>query len=286
MIKLWRHLILPVLQAAQAKTLLEIGAEYGTSTKVLHNYVKANGGMLLCIDPVPAFDADAFERNNPDALQYFRDLSLHVLPSLPQFDAAMVDGDHNWYTVFNELKQIEALHGHDPMAQPIVFLHDLAWPYGRRDLYYDPSTIPAQYRQPHEQKGILPNRSELVADRGMNEILWNACHEGGARNGVLTGVEDYLAQSQLDFDFLNLPIYYGFGILVTRQRLAANRQLQQVLDGFRMDSHAQSMLALAEHLRCVDGIIIQAIDKRMRHAESRVAQLELELQNLQAGQVR
>ena len=45
---------------------------------------------------------------------------------------------------------------------PVMILHDVAWPYGRRDLYYDPATIPEEFRQPYAQKGIAMGRSTLV----------------------------------------------------------------------------------------------------------------------------
>ncbi len=39
---------------------------------------------------------------------------------------------------------------------PVLILHDVGWPYGRRDLYYTPETIPEEFRQPYEQAGMLP----------------------------------------------------------------------------------------------------------------------------------
>jgi hypothetical protein len=281
MIKLWRHLIRPILVAAEAKSILEIGAEFGTSTKTLLKYVKETGGHLHCIDPVPAFDADEFQKANPELVTFYRDLSLNVIPDLPHFDVAMVDGDHNWYTVYNELKQIEAIHGHDPMAQPLIFAHDIGWPYGRRDLYYDPSNIPVEFRHPHEQKGMLPKKSELLDGKGMNLELWNATHEGGERNGVLTGVDDYIKESQLEYEFLNLPLYYGLGILITKQRLAANAALAVVFNQLKFPRRALEVIALAEHLRCTDGVMLQAINRRLQASEARVAELEEKL--AQAG---
>ncbi len=60
-----------------------------------------------------------------------------------------LDGDHNWYTVFHELRLIEEHCQRNERLFPLVLLHDLGWPYGRRDLYYNPETIPAEYRQPY-----------------------------------------------------------------------------------------------------------------------------------------
>jgi hypothetical protein len=274
MIKLWRRIILPIYQAAGAKTVLEIGAEYGTSTNVLLKYVKGQGGHLHCIDPYPAFEARQFAEQNREHLTFYEDLSLNVIRRIPRVDIAMVDGDHNWYTVYNELKQLEEVHGTDPLAQPIIFAHDLSWPYGRRDLYYNPDTIPAEFRQPHATQGMLPNQSDLVPDGGMNCTLHNAIHEGGPRNGVLTGVEDYMAGSKLDWHFLHLPLYFGLGILITKQRLQANPKLRALIDRFTPSEGSLELIAQTEHLRCTDGIMMQAIVRRLQAAEERIAELE------------
>jgi hypothetical protein len=277
MIKLWRRIILPVYQAARATTVLEIGAEYGTSTNVLLNYVKEQGGHLHCIDPYPAFEAREFAEQNREHVTFYEDLSLNVIRKIPRVDVAMVDGDHNWYTVYNELRQLEEVHGEDPLAQPVIFAHDLSWPYGRRDLYYNPDTIPAEFRQPFANKGILPNKSELVPAGGMNSTLHNAIHEGGPRNGVLTGVEDYMAESKHDWHFLHLPLYYGLGLLITKQRLRANPELNTLVERLSPSEGSRLLIEQTEHLRCTDGVMMQTIARRLQAAEARIAELEAQL---------
>lgn len=283
MIRLWRHIIKPIFYAAQARSVLEIGAEYGTSTNVLLNYVKEAGGRLHCIDPVPEFDAVAFEKEHEEHLSFYADLSLNVIKDLPQLDIAMVDGDHNWYTVYNELKAIEEIHDHDPLKQPIIFAHDIGWPYGRRDLYYNPETIPDEFTQEWARKGMLPKKAELLEDRGMNLELCNAVNEGGERNGVLTGLEDYLAESSLEFRFVNLPLYYGLGILVTEQRLAANDALASEIQKLEHMLQGEELIRLTEHLRIVEGVMLQALSRQLKSSESRVSELEQQLAKLEAA---
>lgn len=274
MIKLWRKILLPLCEAVDARLFVEIGAEYGTSTNALLRHVEAVDGRLHCIDPVPAFDAEALAQAHAPHLIFHRALSLDVIEELPRHDVALVDGDHNWYTVYNELLQLEALHGEDPLAQPLILLHDIGWPYGRRDLYYDPATIPEEFRQPYERAGILPNKSELVGEGGFNPELCNATQMGGARNGVLTAVEDYMAESSLGWTLLTLPVYYGLGIMATRESIAARPRLAQALDAIRPGAAMRGVLEHAEHLRCVDAVMMQAISRRMAVAEARVAELE------------
>lgn len=283
MIKLWRNILRPVADAAGVRHILEIGAEYGTSTAVLLKYVRSRDGVLHCIDPYPAFEAGELLRDNPDHLRFYRNLSLDIISELPRVDLAMVDGDHNWFTVYNELVALEALHGSDPLQQPLYFVHDIGWPYGRRDLYYNPETIPAEHRQAHARRGILPNSRELVDNGGMNRTLDNALLEGGPRNGVLTGVEDFIEQSAIQWRFLNLPLYYGLGILVAEARLEASAALRAQIDALSLSDGAERLLRQAEHIRCVDGVMMQAINHRLVAAEERVRELERELAEVRQG---
>jgi hypothetical protein len=69
------------------------------------------------------------------------------------FDCILIDGDHNWYTVYHELKMIEQKHLLSPGGA--ILLHDVIWPYARRDMYYQPEKIPAEFRHPHAKRGIL-----------------------------------------------------------------------------------------------------------------------------------
>jgi len=130
------------------------------------------------------------------------------------YDCILIDGDHNWYTVFNELNLIRQR----ALLRPggVIFFHDVGWPYGRRDLYYQPDTIPAQYRLPFKRKGVLRGQSALAETGGGNSHLCNAIREGGPRNGVLTAVEDFLAQHPSEYQFCRIRVQHGLGILQSR----------------------------------------------------------------------
>ena len=277
MIRLWGKVLKKIVDAAQCKNILEIGAESGTRTKVLLKYVKQVNGHLHCIDPVPGFDANKFQEDNAEVLTFYEDLSLNVLANITGIDLAMVDGDHNWYTVVNELKMIEKAHRHDPLHQPMTFVHDIGWPYGRRDLYYDPSTIPQQFQNKYERMGMLPNKEGLIPGGGMNVELCNAVQLGGERNGVLTGVEDYIKESNLEYRFIKLPLYYGLGILITEQRLAANSALNEEIEKLEHSLQGENLIALTEHMRITEGIILQGLSRKLKATEKRVAELEEKL---------
>ena len=99
MIRLWGRLIRPIVDLVKVESLLEVGAEAGLSTRVLAGYTSQRQCTLHCIDPYPDFDPEQFQADYPDVV-FHQDLSLNVLPSLQPFDVGLLDGDHNWYTVF------------------------------------------------------------------------------------------------------------------------------------------------------------------------------------------
>src|SRR5688500_11169318 len=185
--------IAPVLRAAHVTTVIEIGALRGETTRLLLDLLGPEGELHV-IEPDPLFEADELAASSAARCVLHQDLSLNVLPQLPAVDAAMVDGDHNWFTVYHELRALDASARAAGKALPIIFMHDVGWPYGRRDLYYEPDRIPAEYRHPYDQLGMVPGDPGLVAG-GINPDRNNATTEGGPRNGVMTALEDFLAES-------------------------------------------------------------------------------------------
>jgi hypothetical protein len=283
MIALWGPIIRPIVEAVDGHTILEIGAEHGLSTKALLNFVRSVDGHLHCIDPSPEFDESSLLAENPDHLSFYKDLSLNVIPQLPEVDVALVDGDHNWYTVFNELRLIEQQHNSDPERMPLVFLHDIGWPYARRDLYYDPNTVPVQFRQPYAQRGIGRRKAELLDSGGLNCTLNNALVEGGPRNGVLTGIEDFLQTSDLNYVFINLPLYFGLGIMVTAERVAASPSLKRELDYLQTCMAGKALIELNERFRLNTLLNHQQLEQELQFAQQKIAELESELAAHETG---
>jgi hypothetical protein len=97
--------------------------------------------------------AEKFAENSHVAVR--KGISLEVLPKLAgTYDCILIDGDHNWYTVYHELKTI----AERDLLRPggIVFFHDIEWPWGRRDLYYQPDLIPPEYRHRLSSEVLCP----------------------------------------------------------------------------------------------------------------------------------
>jgi hypothetical protein len=262
MVDFWELVVADALAAVGAKHLLEVGADTGACTERLLAYCAAVGGHLDCIDPDPHFDVDLLRARYGAAFTFHRGTSLEALPRIHDLDAALVDGDHNWYTLYHELKLLEAGARARGRGLPLVFLHDVAWPYARRDMYYAPERIPPEHRQPHARLGIIPGQSRLSADVGFNATLANALEEGGPRNGVLTAVEDFLRESPVGASLYVVPGCFGLGVLVSpdhqeNQALMARlrfwnteaglRTLVGFLEGKRIEQVAE-VARLSSHL--------------------------------------
>jgi hypothetical protein len=214
MLAFWLDIISPLLTLLRPDTIVEIGSESGKTTRLLLGLGRSFGATTHCIDPVPGFDVAAWQAEHGDKFVFHGQKSLDALPSIDRFGVVLIDGDHNWYTVHEELRLIEKRCREIGQGMPLILLHDTGWPYARRDLYYDPDSIPQAYRHPWRRAGIHPTSSDLLPKGGFNANLCNAAHEGGPRNGVLTAIEDYLHATSEKIDLVQIPAAFGLGILM------------------------------------------------------------------------
>ena len=249
MINHWDCIIEPLLRLRRPAAIVEIGADQGATTRRLLDFCGRAGAVLHSIDPAPKFDAAAWRQQFGARFVLHQTTSFHALPLIDRFDVVLIDGDHNWYTVFHELKLIERRSAEVGQPFPLVLFHDIGWPYGRRDLYYNPEQIPPEYRHPYARQGILPGVSELQENQGINPHLCNARHEGGPRNGVLTAIEDYSKEAGQSLKFINLPGYHGLGLLFPWPSPEPDGALARFLTALDLPSELRSYLERLERSR-------------------------------------
>ncbi len=201
------EVIVPVLDASGARSLVEVGAYAGDLTGLLLEWAAGSGARVWAIDPSPRPPLVELAERHAH-LELVRDTSHAALDAIPLPDAAIIDGDHNYYTVSEELRIIAERAGAD---LPLLIFHDVAWPHGRRDDYYDPSRVPEAARQPiHEGAGVFPGEPGIR--RGGLPYRYAAAREGGDRNGVLTAVEDFVAARD-GFRLAVVPAFFGLGVV-------------------------------------------------------------------------
>jgi hypothetical protein len=286
----FRELILQCLDIADARSVVEIGGEGGMFTSELLSWAGERDATVRCIDPAPS-DALVQMLEGSPAGELLRARSSDVLEELEPADVYLVDGDHNYYTLSRELRAIDARRGD---RHPLLFLHDVGWPAGRRDMYYDPGSLPPEARHPYEyERGVTVGCSGLVAHGfcGEGEFAW-AREEGGPANGVLTAVEDFLAERS-DLRFQVIPCIFGLGVLhATDAPYAAeiDAALAPYVDNPLLARMEENRLALylrvleqqdeavALHRRAEDSMLrVRDVEVENRALWARVAELEGQL---------
>lgn len=218
----------PLLLAAAPRSVCEIGVGSFEFTKVLLDFCGLTGCSYCGIDPVAEA---ALPKEGAARALLIKRRSLEALADLPPQDVYFVDGDHNYYTVLNELRLIRQ-HNEN---WPLVILHDVGWPCGRRDHYWAPASIPEAFRHPCFTKieeanqtskeaaasarllnflGGLTPHPDQVGDETKSSSRAIAGHEGGPRNGVLTAIEDFIGEQPANqWRLLTIPTVFGLGII-------------------------------------------------------------------------
>jgi hypothetical protein len=201
------EIVLGCLDARGAKSVAEVGAYAGDLTRVLLDWAEEAGARVLAVDPTPHARLVELSESRAD-LELVQEPSYEALRHIPLPDAVIIDGDHNYYTVSEELRLIDE-RAPGPEI-PLLLLHDVGWPHGRRDAYWNPERIPEDARQPILERPFIFPGEPGVVDAGM-PMYAAAEREGGAGNGVLTALEDFLDRRR-DLRLAMLPPFFGFAV--------------------------------------------------------------------------
>jgi hypothetical protein len=201
------EVLIPLLDAVAPRFVVEVGAYAGDLTRELLAWADRHGAKVAAIDPNPEPELEELARQRPD-LELVRARSHDALKELSVPDAAMIDGDHNYYTVSEELRLIAARA--EPGPLPLLVLHDVCWPHGRRDMYWSPANIPPAHRHEMVEGGRLAPWDAGLVREGI-PFKWTATREGGPRNGVLTALEDF-ADARPGTRLAIIPAFFGVGV--------------------------------------------------------------------------
>lgn len=206
------EIMFPCLEAVDPRSVAEVGAYAGDLTRLLVEWGSPNGVQTLAIDPAPKARLVALAEEHA-TLELIQEPSLQALLHIPLPDVVILDGDHNYYTVAEELRMIDARAAESGAQLPLLLLHDVGWPHARRDSYHAPEEIPPEHRQPlAEGPGLYPG-VQGVRPGGL-PYHWAAEREGGPRNGVLTAVEDFVAGRE-GIRLSVIPAFFGLGVIWT-----------------------------------------------------------------------
>lgn len=214
------EIISEIVEQYAPTSILEIGAAQGMMTRRLLELGGGDNIAVMSVEPQPTQQLVELAESNK-RLSLFSESSIDFLSRTPcEAELVLIDGDHNYWTVKNELELITDGWKATNRAG-IILLHDTGIPFARRDAYYGPSTIPTDAIQQHSfELGVTLDSPQLIEGgfHGNGDFAW-ALEEGGPGNGVLTAIEDFL-KSRGQFEFLSIPLVFGLGAIVTRETRA------------------------------------------------------------------
>ncbi len=115
----WNNIMLPIIEAINAQKIVEIGFGSSIKTENILQYCYEHNACMTAIDPFPNFNVAKYKTRYDDIFEYYPEISLNKLPSLKGYDTILIDGNHNWYVVYNELKILE--ENFKEVNFPIIF---------------------------------------------------------------------------------------------------------------------------------------------------------------------
>ena len=183
MFPFWEVAVAPVLEAAGATKITEIGALAGENTQ-------------LILDRLGPERRAARDRPGPGVRSGGARTPLRGPVRLPPGPEPQRAGHLAAHGRRPDRRRPQLVHGvqraaacspRSPGAHgaplPVLVLHDVCWPYGRRDLYYDARRrSPRSSASPRRQRGCGPARQELIppGKGGLNPTMCNAARRGRA----------------------------------------------------------------------------------------------------------
>lgn len=200
----FRELFALLFDCREIRAVVEVGVESGQVSSLYADL----GATVHCVEPAPGDDLRAVLDGDP-RLNLVEGRSPAVLADLPVADMYVLDGDHNYAVVRAELAWIMK---NAPDA--VVVMNDVLWPCGRRDFYYQPSPLAPADVHPDTADGPTVWHDDVTPAGFIGDGVFTvAAQAGGERNGVLTAVEDALAEAG-DRRFAIVPAVFGFGVMV------------------------------------------------------------------------
>jgi len=216
----------PVVAGLDPRTIVEVGAGHGRLTARVLAASTADV-TIHAIDPCPAAGllrlAESDSRVHLHAAR-----AIEVLGRIGAADLVLLDGDPNWATVQAELKLVVARSREAGVPAPVIVVHNVHWPFGRRDGYHEQHAPGPDLRRPATEAGLEPGRSR-PSEAGLPLAPFVALEEGGAHNGVLTAIDDFVIEDRGEWEFIDLPGFGGTAVLADRAQLATDVRLRAVL---------------------------------------------------------
>jgi hypothetical protein len=204
----FREIIFAAFEVAGVRSVMDVGPDAGTFTKDLADWVSERDAILYCVDPVPGESVRQVAQSSPH-LELLEVPSHEALEELRDVDAYLLEGDHNYFTATRNFERIEAA-SRAGQGAALVIARGVDWPWGRRDLYFDPSRLPKEAVHPYtfDLSGVPWCPKPTPDGLRSHSKFAVATEEGGPANGVSTAIEDFL-RDRPDYRTIHVPCLFG-----------------------------------------------------------------------------
>jgi hypothetical protein len=272
---LFASVVAPLVEAARPRVIAEVGAGAGRLTRRLLEAPGAEEAVVHAIDPAPTLDPDLREAEAGRLVVHAK-RATSALGSIGPVDLALLDGDPNWHSVRSALRILIRAARQAEREAPLIAVHNVHWPFGRRDGYHDPEAIPAPLRHEHTDLGLVPGR-RAPAEEGLRLAPWSAVREFEPRSGVLTAVEDFVAESDLDWTLVEVPGFHGVAVLAEARLLERRPTVAAALESLRSPRFLGRQARRAESAR-LEAELELAAARRQPLDESPAPPVEVEVE--------
>jgi SAM-dependent methyltransferase len=263
--RLFASVIAPLIEALEPRAIAEVGCGSGRLTRRLLEAQGAGEATLYAIDPAPRLAADLIERGG-DRLVVHPERAIAALGGLGPVDFALLDGDPNWHAVHSSLELLIRNAERAERAAPLVVVHHVHWPFGRRDGYYDPAAIPPAQLHDHSDLGVVPGRRDPDPE-GLRLTPFLAVRDFLPRSGVLTAIDEIVAAGDLDWTLLEVPGFHGIGVLAEARLLAERPALTRVLEDLASSRFLGAQARRAEAARVETAVRLAAARRALALAD-------------------
>jgi len=263
---MYSNIINDLIKIIYPTAIVEVGAERGLTSEFLKTLACEINADFYSVDP--CYESSYVLGN----FHVLAEKSSAFLARNITSNFVLLDGDHNYQTVTEELV---GFSDRSDKEHPHCFiLHDIGWPWARRDIWYDKEAASDFV----ENVGVCLEEPELVRDRGLQSGYAYCTRKtyGGERNGVLTAVEDFV-ETRPEFEFMKIPGPFGLGILLRNK--GKNTELAAYFDHLELALKCLGPLLNkleANRLRLLQGLRETEIDRELFHnvAEERLSELQ------------
>jgi len=253
--------IAPLIEVLEPRAIVEVGSADGRLTRRVLEVVGSREAVLHAVDPAlrldPYFVAQAGEQ-----LVLHPERAIAALGEIGAVDLALLDGDPNYHGVHSSLTMLLRAAERDERSAPLIAVHNVQWPFGRRDGYYDPLAIPPGQLHEHSDLGLVPGRREPQPD-GLRLTPFCAVKDFLPRSGVLTAIDDLVAQSDLEWTLVELPGFQGLGVLAEARLIAERPGLASVLGDLSSSRFLGEQARRAESARMETAAELTAMKRKL-----------------------